>query len=111
MGPYNVSNRVPGSSPVWPYLLVQLPDAAGRDAALAQLWPSGLGVGRLFARALPDYPFLHGVVPAAAVPRARDFAARTLTIGNSPWLDGARFAGIVDTLQQSLRARAKAGAG
>ncbi|MDE2178735.1 MAG: aminotransferase class I/II-fold pyridoxal phosphate-dependent enzyme [Xanthomonadaceae bacterium] len=106
-----VCRGVPGSSPVWPYLLVQLPDAAGRDAALAQLWPSGLGVGRLFARALPDYPFLHGVVPAAAVPRARDFAARTLTIGNSPWLDDARFARIVDTLRQSLRARAKAGAG
>lgn len=98
-----VCRGVPGSIPVWPYLLVYLPDETCRDAALARLWPSGLGVGRLFAHALPDYPFLRGAVPAGAVPRARDFAARTLTISNSPWLDDARFARIVDGLRQSLR--------
>ncbi|HVB84035.1 MAG TPA: aminotransferase class I/II-fold pyridoxal phosphate-dependent enzyme [Rhodanobacteraceae bacterium] len=102
---------VPGSIPVWPYLLVHLPDEACRDAALARLWPSGLGVGRLFAHALPDYPFLRGVVPATAVPHARNFAARTLTISNSPWLDDARFARIVDVLRQTLRLAAKTGAG
>ncbi len=106
-----VCRGVPGSIPVWPYLLLQLPDEICRDAALAHLWPSGLGVGRLFAHALPDYPFLHGVVPAVTIPHARDFATRTLTIGNSAWLDDARFARIVDVLQQSLRTRATVGTG
>ena len=89
---------------------MHLPDETCRDAALAHLWPSGLGAGRLFAHALPDYPFLRGTVPAA-VPHARDFAARTLTIGNSPWLDDAHFARIVDGLRQSLCAIAEAGSG
>jgi dTDP-4-amino-4,6-dideoxygalactose transaminase len=106
-----VSCGVPGSIPVWPYLLVQLPDEACRDAALARLWPSGLGAGRLFAHALPDYPFLYGIVPATTVPHAREFAARTLTISNSPWLDDARLARIVDELRQSLRVRARSGTG
>ena len=106
-----VCRGVPGSIPVWPYLLVQLPDEACRDAALAHLWPSGLGVGRLFAHALPDYPFLRGVVPATAVPQARAFAACTLTISNSPWLDDARFARIVDVLRQSLRTRTRTDTG
>lgn len=98
-----VCRGVPGSIPVWPYLLVQLPDEPRRDAMLERLWASGLGVGRLFAHALPDYPFLRGVVPATAVPQARAFAACTLTISNSPWLDDARFARIVDVLRQTLR--------
>ena len=106
-----VCRGVPDSIPVWPYLLVQLPDETCRDAALMQLWPSGLGVGRLFAHALPDYPFLHGVVPAATVPHARDFATRTLTISSSPWLDDARFARILEVLRQNLRTRARAGTG
>ena len=95
---------------VWPFLLLHLPSRDRRDAALARLWPAGLGVTRLFAHALPDYPFLRDVVPATAMPQARDFAARTLTISNSPWLDDARFARIVDGLQQTLHPAAETGA-
>ena len=88
-----------GSQGSWPYLLLLLPDQQRRDAALARLWTAGLGVSRLFIHALPDYDYLSGIVPAQPVPHARDFAARSLTISNSPWLDDEDFAAICDTLE------------
>ncbi|MCL7714000.1 DegT/DnrJ/EryC1/StrS family aminotransferase [Stenotrophomonas mori] len=94
----------PDTQGVWPVLMLQLPDAARRDAALARLWTRGLGVSRMFIHALPDYAYLRGIVPAMDMPNARDFAARTLTIGNSPWLDEARFEAIVEELRAVLAA-------
>lgn len=93
----------PHARSTWPFFLLLLPDQRRRDAALAQLWQSGLGVSRLFIRALPDYPYLAGVVPAADVPRARDFAARSLTVGNSPWMDEADFEAVCGVLEAVLR--------
>lgn len=75
----------PGTQGTWPLLMVRLPSQRARDAALATLWPAGLGVSRMFIHALPDYAYLRGIVPAVATPQAQDFAARMLTIGNSPW--------------------------
>ncbi|HXD38540.1 MAG TPA: DegT/DnrJ/EryC1/StrS family aminotransferase [Rhodanobacter sp.] len=80
-----------GACGTWPFLLLLLPDRQRRDAALAQLWSSGYGVSRLFIHALPDYAYLADIVPAQDVPHARDFAARSLTIGNSPWMSEADF--------------------
>ncbi|MEG0185675.1 MAG: DegT/DnrJ/EryC1/StrS family aminotransferase [Stenotrophomonas sp.] len=81
-----VVDGMPGTSGTWPMLMLLLPSEHARDAALSSLWQRGLGVSRMFIRALPDYAYLRGVVPEADVPNARDFAARTLTVGNSPWL-------------------------
>jgi len=72
------------------------------DAALAELWPAGLGVARLFAHALPDYGYLGARVPCVRTPHAADFAARALTISNSAWLDEAAFARIVEVLRRVL---------
>lgn len=83
----------------WPFFLLLLPDRRRRDEALNQLWQSGLGVSRLFIHALPDYAYLGGIVPPADVPNARDFAARSLSIGNSPWLDDDAFETICRTLE------------
>lgn len=83
---------------VWPFLLVTLPDEARRDAALGRLWTAGLGVSRLFIHALPDYAYLRGIVTDSDLPNARDFAARSLTITNSPWLRDEEFAHIVGVL-------------
>lgn len=88
------SPSMPDATGVWPVLMVRMPSAAQRDAAIAALWGRGCGLSLPFVHALPDYPRYAGVVPAAearALPHARDLAARLLAISNSPWLDDARF--------------------
>ena len=88
----------PGDRGVWPLLMVLMPGVVERDAVLADLWGSGLGVGRMFLHAVPDYPYLKQLVPAVDVPNARSFAARMLTVSNSPWLDEARFATVLASI-------------
>ncbi|OOG50159.1 DegT/DnrJ/EryC1/StrS family aminotransferase [Rhodanobacter sp. C01] len=92
-----------GAHGTWPFLLLLLPDQARRDAALAQLWQAGLGVSRLFIHALPDYAYLADVVPAQDVPNARDFAARSFSIGNSPWMTDVDIESICGVLEAVLR--------
>ncbi len=87
-----------GAKGTWPYFLLTLPASTTRDAVLEELWTAGVGVSRLFIHALPDYVDLDAGVPKLDVPNARDFAARSLTISNSPWLDDDTFACITDTL-------------
>jgi len=91
-----------GAQGTWPFLLLLLPDQQLRDAALAQLWSSGLGVSRLFIHALPDYAYLAGVVPPQNVPHARDFAARSLSISNSLWMTDEDFETICKVLEAAL---------
>ena len=86
---------------IWPLLVVVLPNSDVRDAALARLWRAGLGVSRLFASALSDYEFLRDLIPADNVANARHFAARTLTITNSPWLDDDAFAWVAEALRDA----------
>ncbi|WP_114239779.1 DegT/DnrJ/EryC1/StrS aminotransferase family protein [Dyella sp. C9] len=92
----------PGQRGVWPFLLLTLPSGTARDEALAALWTAGVGVSRLFIHALPDYGYLRGIVPEARLPNARSFAARSLTITNSPWLDDATFESICTVLQRAV---------
>lgn len=94
-----VMGDTPGNDGVWPFLLLLLPSEQARDLALQKLWGAGLGVSRLFIHALPDYAYLSSCVPAAEVPNARDFARRSLSISNSPWLDDRSFEQIVAVLQ------------
>lgn len=86
----------------WPFFMVLMPSGEARDAALARLWPAGVGVTRLFVHALPDYPFLAPSLGTARVPAARDFAARMLTISNSPWLREGEFQSIVAVLEETI---------
>lgn len=88
------SPSMPDAAGTWPVLMVRMPGAAQRDAAIRALWGAGCGLSLPFVHALPDYPRYAGVVPAAeagALPHARDLASRLLAISNSPWLDDARF--------------------
>ncbi len=103
-----VIDDAPGARGTWPYLLLLLPSASTRDAVLARLWGAGVGIAVPFARALPDYAFLRGKVPAIDVPRARDFATRVLTITNSPWLDAATFARIAEVIERACAGHAAA---
>lgn len=87
---------------LWPFFMLLLPTPAQRDAALAALWPRGLGVTRLFIHALPDYAYLRPWLPAQHCPHARDLAARMLTVSNSLWLRDADFARIMTELERCL---------
>ena len=95
-----------GNEGTWPFLMVLMPTARIRDAALARLWTAGLGVSRLFIHALPDYPRLAGKFGTPDVPNARDFAARMLTISNSPWLLDRDFTTIQSVLAGVIDAAA-----
>lgn len=88
---------------VWPFLMVLLPADQHRDAVLKQLWPSPLGVTRLFIHPLSQYDYLQPIVPASSMPNAEDFAARMFTITNSPWLTDAQFSRICEVIQDAVR--------
>lgn len=91
-----------GNSGTWPVLMLMMPSQQARDKALQTLWPAGLGVGRMFIHALPDYPDLSAHFVSADTPNARDFAARMLTISNSLWLKDDRFEAICNVIEASL---------
>ncbi len=96
----SVMDDAAGDEGTWPYFLVLMPSEQVRDKVLSELWCAGLGVGRLFIHALPDYAFLDLAQPDT--PNARDFAARTLTISNSPWLDDQDFMKICTVLEHAV---------
>lgn len=75
-----------GGQGVWPFFMIMMPTQQARDAALRELWGAGLGVSRLFIHALPDYSYLRHLFGNEEIPNARAFAARMLTISNSPWM-------------------------
>lgn len=101
-----VISDTPGAQGVWPVLMLRMGHRFARDAVLAGLWGAGVGIGIPFARALPDYAALQDVIPKTAVPNARDFASRVITISNSPWLDDATFARILEVIGQACGADA-----
>ena len=96
----SVMDDVAGNIGTWPFLQVLMPTQQARDNALARLWHIGLGVTRLYIHALPDYPYLASMCRNAVTPNARDFAARMLTISNSPWLDEDDFMHICSVLER-----------
>jgi dTDP-4-amino-4,6-dideoxygalactose transaminase len=92
-----------GARGTWPFFMVLMPTTEARDLALEQLWTSGAGVTRLFIHALPDYPYLQTQLAGGDVRNARDFAARMLTISNSPWLSDADFQRICSGLTAAAK--------
>lgn len=90
------------ASGVWPCLVIHVDSADACRAIVDAAWGAGLGVSRLFARALPAYGLPGVADDAASIPNARAFAARTFTISNSHWLDDARFARIVRIIEDAL---------
>ena len=94
-----VMSDATGNTGTWPFFQVLMPTQQARDDALASLWHRGLGVGRLFIHALPDYSYLSSMFSPVATPNARDFAARMLTITNSSWLKDDDFQTICSALR------------
>lgn len=94
----------PGDEGVWPVLLLYFDNPDHRDAVLSRLWTQGLGVSCMFVHALPDYAYLQPLLEDGntTAPNAHALAARALTIGNSAWLDEARFKRILAVLEDVL---------
>ena len=99
-----VIGDIDGTRGTWPFLMIVMPTAEARHLALKELWTAGVGVTRLFIHALPDYPNLRPQLGAHDVPNARDFAARMLTISNSPWLLEADFHRLCSVLAATAAA-------
>ena len=100
-----VEDAVPHAQGVWPVILLRLPSQKIRDAVLQAHWGDGSGLSLPFVHVLPDYGRYDHVLTAARhddVTQARDWAQRLLAISNSPWLDDARFARLLSTLQRAL---------
>jgi dTDP-4-amino-4,6-dideoxygalactose transaminase len=92
-----------GAAGVWPFFMLLLPDKAARDRSLQRLWRAGVGVSKLFARALPDYGFPVSLANNPVdCPQARSLADRMLTVSNSHWLDEETFSRILDQIRRSL---------
>lgn len=87
------------SKGTWPFIMILLPSKVIRDTILQKLWPSTLGVSRLFIHSLPNYQYLNTIVPQIIMPNADDFAQRMLTITNSLWLNDKQFDQIYQTIQ------------
>jgi dTDP-4-amino-4,6-dideoxygalactose transaminase len=105
LGTVSVISDRAGVDGIWPFFMLLMPGTAQRDKALHALWRAGLGVSKLFARALPDYAFLHPVFSgntSSGCPNARDLADRMLTVSNTHWLDDATFDAIIRKLEQCL---------
>ena len=94
-----VIHDLPESRGTWPFLMVLFELEHRCAAALAELWTAGLGVSKLFVHELQGYDYLKKSLPEQATPNARAFAARHLTITNSPWLCDADFGRILDVLR------------
>ena len=93
----------PGATGTWPVFIAELPNEHVRDQVLDDLWGAGLGVSCMFAYALPDYEYLRPWGGEQSVPNAKRFAACTMTISNSPWLDDASFERILAILFRHCR--------
>lgn len=79
----------PGVEPTALSMFVTIPRTAIDADLLTDLWKSRHGAGKMFARAIGDYPHLARHMRAASTPRARDLAARTITLSTSERLNGA----------------------
>jgi perosamine synthetase len=95
-----LDDRGAEASGVWPVLMVVMSDGQQRDRVLDRLWRSPLGVSRMFIDTLPDTAGLAAIECSAGLANARSFAARMLTISNSPWLDDRRFDEILAVLEE-----------
>ena len=71
-------------------------------SALKALWTAPLGVTKLFARCIGDYPYLAGKLEPSSTPNARDMAARTITISASPRLRDADIAEIASRIHLAV---------
>ena len=84
-------------------MLADRPELA--HAILAKLWTQGLGVTKLFVRAIHQYPNLAHL--NTFLPQAESFAQRCLSISNSAWLDDDEFEKIYSIIENTIHSYQK----
>jgi dTDP-4-amino-4,6-dideoxygalactose transaminase len=75
-----------GDTATYPYLTVLFNRPEQKAKALRAFSGTGLGVSQIYARALPDYGYLRGIVPNSNSENARRLAARAITLSTSPFI-------------------------
>jgi dTDP-4-amino-4,6-dideoxygalactose transaminase len=75
-----------GDCATYPYMIVLFDSPELKSQALKVFSGSGLGVSQIYARALPDYGYLRGIVPNKNSANARRMAARAITLSTSPFI-------------------------
>lgn len=90
----------PHQQPTATFVFVTLPSTERAVAAITALWRSRLGVAKMFAHAIGDYPYLAGKLQPSDTPNARDLARRTITISTSGILSDREVAFMVGALKE-----------
>lgn len=96
----HVFEESPNSHSNFPFILLITDRAEITSSILDALWTQGLGVTKLFVRAITQYPALSHL--KENTPEAESFAQRSFSISNSTWLDDAAFETIYRTIQMVL---------
>ncbi|MCH4244075.1 DegT/DnrJ/EryC1/StrS family aminotransferase [Acinetobacter gerneri] len=81
----------------FPFILILTDNATTCKNILDQLWTKGLGVTKLFVRAIHQYPALSQL--KCDMPNAEKFAQCSFSITNSFWLDDQSFEMIFQTIK------------
>ena len=93
----SVFNAQENTQATFPFFIILVDHPLRCQKILNELWQSGLGVTKLFVRAISDYPNLAHLDDKT--PNAKDFAARCFTITNTLWLSDQKFNHILQVLK------------
>ncbi|MHA3082379.1 DegT/DnrJ/EryC1/StrS family aminotransferase [Acinetobacter sp. ANC 5383] len=88
------------SSSNFPFILLLADRPKLAHAILAKLWTQGLGVTKLFVRAIHQYPNLAHL--NTSLPQAESFAQRCFSISNSVWLNDDEFDKIYSIIESTI---------
>jgi len=91
--------EIPDTRANYPYVTVVFRDRKKRDQALAAINKEGLGASIVYVHALTDYDYLKTIIPSGEFPRARQLAARTMTLSTSVFLQDKELSRVVEILK------------
>jgi perosamine synthetase len=84
----------------YPYLTIIFEEEAKQKKALALFKESGLGVSRIYLRAITDYRYLDKLYSPQSSPNAKSIAARHITLSTNTFLNKAEQNKIITILKR-----------
>ena len=97
-----VHTPVADTLPTATFVFATLPQTPQSRTTMQSLWRSRLGVAKMFARAIGDYPDLVPLLHRSDTPNARALAATTLTLTTDATLSPAAEEVILATLERGV---------